>query len=87
MRRFDVEVPETAVGTQNVVAVGLDAAGRLVAVSDTVNVEVSVPSALNSITVYPPVVYLRPCGRRRWRSPGTTRTAWRATCPSSPVSA
>jgi hypothetical protein len=33
-----------------------------VAVSSTTNVEVEVPSTLSSITVYPPVVYLRPCG-------------------------
>lgn len=59
--RFDLEVPETAVGLQNLVVGGLDASGRLVAVSDTVTVDVSVPSALNSITVYPPVVYLQPC--------------------------
>jgi hypothetical protein len=59
--RFDLEVPETAVGLQNLVGGGLDASGRLVAVSDTVTVDVSVPSALNGITVYLPVVYLQPC--------------------------
>src|SRR5262249_543664 len=43
------------------VVVGLDAEGRLLAVSDTLNIEVTVPAALTSITVYPPVVYLQPC--------------------------
>ncbi len=59
--RFDLAIPETAVGLQNVVVGGLDASGLLVAVSDTVTVDVTVPSELNSITVYPPVVYLQPC--------------------------
>ena len=59
--RFDLEIPETAIGRQNVVVGALDASGRLVAVSDTVTVDVDVPSELNSITVYPPVVYLLPC--------------------------
>ncbi len=59
--RFELEVPETAVGLQNLVVAGLDASGRLVAVSDVVHVDVTVTAALNSITVYPPVVYLRPC--------------------------
>jgi hypothetical protein len=58
---FELEVPEKAVGLQNLVAGGLDASGRLVAVSDGVTVDVTVPSALNSITVYPPVVHLQPC--------------------------
>src|SRR5262249_36980214 len=59
--QFDLDVPETAVGQQNLVVVGLDAEGRLLAVSDTLNIEVTVPAALTSITVYPPVVYLQPC--------------------------
>ncbi len=59
---FDLQVPETALGSQNLVAAGLDAGGRLVGVSATTNVEVEVPSVLSRITVYPPVVYLRPCG-------------------------
>src|SRR5262249_55907614 len=59
--RFDLDIPETAVGLQNVVAAGIDASGRLVAVSDTVTVDVTVPSQLDSITVYPAVVYLLPC--------------------------
>src|SRR5262249_62110840 len=59
--RFDLEIPESAIGRQNVVAAGIDASGRLVAVSDTVTVDVTVPSQLDSITVYPAVVYLLPC--------------------------
>ena len=59
---FEVQVPDTAIGQQNLVVAGLDASGSLVAVSDTVTVEVTVPATLDSITVYPPVVYLRPCG-------------------------
>ena len=79
-------MPETAIGQQNLVVAGLDAAGSLVAVSDTVTVDVTVPAALDSITVYPPVVYLQPCGDGdRWRSPATTTTAWRETCRRSPV--
>src|SRR5262249_15540589 len=58
---FDLRVPDTAVGQQNLVAAGLDAAGSLLAVSDAVVVNVAVPAALQSISVYPPVVYLRPC--------------------------
>src|SRR5262249_31485578 len=57
----DLRVPDTAVGRQNLVAAGLDAAGSLVAVSDTVVVNVVPPAALESISVYPPVVYLHPC--------------------------
>jgi uncharacterized delta-60 repeat protein len=60
--QFDLDIPEMAVGEQNVVAAGIDAEGNLVAVSDTLNVEVTVPATLNSITVYPPVVYVQPCG-------------------------
>jgi hypothetical protein len=58
---FDLQMPETAIGPQNLVAAGVDAGGRLVAVSATVTVDVTVPSPLDNITVYPPVVYLRPC--------------------------
>ena len=58
---FDLEIPETAIGRQNIVVAGLDAAGNLVAVSDTVAVDVVVPATLESVTVYPPVVYLRRC--------------------------
>jgi len=58
---FGLQVPDTAVGQQNLVAAGLDAAGSLLAISDTVLVNVAVPAALQSISVYPPVVYLRPC--------------------------
>ena len=57
----DLQVPDAAVGRQNLVAAGLDAAGSLLAISDTVLVNVAVPAALQSISVYPPVVYLRPC--------------------------
>jgi hypothetical protein len=60
--QFDIDIPETAVGQQNVVAAGIDTEGRLVAVSDTLDVEVTVPAPLNDITIYPPVVYLQPCG-------------------------
>jgi uncharacterized delta-60 repeat protein len=60
--QFDVDVPPTAIGEQNVVVAGIDADGRLVAVSDTLTVEVTVPAALRNITIYPPVVYLQPCG-------------------------
>ena len=59
--RFDLQVPEAAVGAQNLLAAGLDAGGRLVAVSPTTNIDVRVPAPLDSIAVYPPVVYLRPC--------------------------
>lgn len=58
---FDLQVPDTAIGEQNLVAAGFDASGALVAVSDVVHVDVTVPSALDSITVYPPVVNLQPC--------------------------
>src|SRR5262245_56064618 len=58
---FDLHVPDTAVGRQNLVAAGLDADGSLVAVSDAVIVNVAVPAALQSISVYPAVVYLRRC--------------------------
>ena len=60
--QFDVDVPETAIGEQNVVVAGVDAEGRLVAVSDTLTVEVTVPAALSNITIYPPVAYVQPCG-------------------------
>jgi pimeloyl-ACP methyl ester carboxylesterase len=59
---FDVDVPLTALGQQNVVVAGIDAEGRLVAVSDTLSLDVQVPAALTGITIYPPVVYLQPCG-------------------------
>jgi len=58
---FDLEVPVKAVGLQNLVAGGLDSSGRLVAVSNGVAVDVIVPSALDSITIYPPVIHLQPC--------------------------
>jgi pimeloyl-ACP methyl ester carboxylesterase len=58
---FDLQVPDTALGQQNLVAAGLDAAGSLLAISDAVVVNVAVPAVLQSISVYPPVVYLRPC--------------------------
>jgi hypothetical protein len=38
---------------QNVVVAGIDAEGRLVAVSDTLTVDVTVPAALSNITIYP----------------------------------
>ena len=53
---FGLQVPDTAVGQQNLVAAGLDAAGSLLAVSDAVIVNVAVPAALQSISVYPAVV-------------------------------
>ena len=60
--QFDVDVPPAAIGEQNVVVAGIDAEGRLVAVSDTLTVDVTVPAALSNITMYPPVVYVQPCG-------------------------
>src|SRR5262249_25034451 len=39
---FDLRVPDTAIGQQNVVAAGFDASGALVAVSDVVHVDVTV---------------------------------------------
>ncbi len=60
--QFDVDVPPAAIGEQNVVVAGIDAEGRLVAVSDTLTVDVTVPAALSNITIYPPVAYVQPCG-------------------------
>jgi hypothetical protein len=78
--QFDLDVPETALGQQNVVVAGLDAEERLVAVSDTLNVDVTVPAALSSITVYPPSPTCSRAGQPRWRSPATTTTEWPETC-------
>ena len=55
-------MPPAAIGEQNIVVAGIDVEGRLVAVSDTLTVDVTVPAALSNITIYPPVAYVQPCG-------------------------
>lgn len=57
-----LSVPDEVVGSLSVVVAGFDASGNLVAVSDALDVDVESPAELLAIDVYPPAVYLKPCG-------------------------
>ena len=56
---FSLTVPTELAGTRTLVAIGQDAAGRPLATSSPVTLDVAVPAALQALTVYPESVYLK----------------------------
>lgn len=59
---IELTIPERSVGPHNLIAIGFDGIGTPTGVSAPVTIEVTAPAPLESISVYPPAVYLKPCG-------------------------
>ncbi len=55
---FSLQVPIELAGEKVLVAIGLDAAGRPVATSNSVNLNITVAATLQALSVYPPALYL-----------------------------
>lgn len=68
---FSLTVPAELAGTKTLVAIGQDTAGRPVAASAPVTLNVAVPATLQALAVYPESVYLQPGRARRLEVTGT----------------
>jgi hypothetical protein len=55
---FEIAVPSELAGEQPLLAIGLDAAGRAIAASQPVTLTVAVAATLQSLSVYPPSLFL-----------------------------
>jgi hypothetical protein len=68
---FDEQIPLDLVGERVLTALGVDANGSPVAVSNAVTLEIGAPATLQSISVYPSSVYLSSGGTESLQITGT----------------